>query len=194
MRLTDRHELYSAGRFWPLTGIRKYQINWDEIWLDGQSCFLHWRTHTGGEFVLQDLFTQKPEGTSMARRTLWSTEGLKLATNPDAGVRLSQRALWYWHRAVQTAWVPIGTHWGIFEIRTVEWKCLASIGWVVVQFKQRAGMPGYHRVRSTVTAAELARHRAQLWLLASAATLHFRSPHLAWEWSNRYSGGRHTAT
>ena len=77
------------------------------------------------------------QGTSMARRALWSTESLKLATNPDTGVRLSQRALWYWDMAVQTAWVPIGTHWRIFEIRTVEWKCLASIGWAVVQFKQR---------------------------------------------------------
>jgi len=131
MRLTARHELYSAGRSWPLTGIRKYHINRNEIWFDGESCFLHWRTHTDNEFVPQELFTQKPEGTSMARHTLWSTESLKLAKNPDAGVRLSQRALWYWHRAVQTAWVPIGTHWGIFEICTVEWKCLASIGRVV---------------------------------------------------------------
>jgi len=128
MRLTARHELYSAGRSSTLTGVQKYQINRDEIWSDGQSCFLHWRMHTGSEFALQDLFTQKPEETSMARRTLWSTEGLKLATNLDARVRLSQRALWYWHSAVQTAWVPIGTHWGIFEICTVEWQCLAAIG------------------------------------------------------------------
>jgi hypothetical protein len=136
-RLTASHELYSAGFSWPLTGIQKYHINRDEIWLDGQSWFLHWWMHTGSEFVLQDLLTQKPEGTSIARRTLRSTEGLKLVTKPDAGGRTVTDSSMILTELCTEGMTADRHALREFEIRTVEWQCVASIGWVVLQFKLR---------------------------------------------------------